>query len=82
VTDRTPAGAQAESIEAFLLEVSEVREHADGVTFVLTPEMLQDYAEWVAASEREAIAQALEAMPKHVTAAQAAGFVRRVRGEH
>lgn len=82
MTDRTPAGAQAESIEAFLLEVSEVREHADGVTFVLTPEMLQDYAEWVAASEREAIAQALEAMPKHVTAAQAAGFVRRVRGEH
>jgi hypothetical protein len=82
VTDRTPAGAEPESIEAFLLQVGEVREHADGVTFVLTPEMIQDYAEWVAASEREAIAQALESMPKHVTAAQAAGFVRRVRGEH
>ncbi len=82
MTSRIPAGAEPESIEAFLLQVGEVREHADGVTFIVTPEMLQDYAEWVAAAQREAIAQALEAMPVGVGAAAAAGWIRRLRGDH
>ncbi len=80
--DRTPLGATPDSLEEWLRATAEVREHAAGVTFIVTPEALQDYAEWVAAAQREAIAIALESLPERVSAAAAAGFVRRLRGVH
>lgn len=80
--DRTPTGAQTELIEDWLARVGEVREHPHGFAVVLTPELLRDYAEWVAACQREAVAQVLERMPDGVWAKHCGNAVRRMRGEH
>ncbi len=80
--DRTPFGAQTEIIEDWLQRMGEVQEHPHGVTVLLTPELLRDYAEWVAACQREAIAQVLECMPEGVWARHCGDAVRRMRGEH
>lgn len=80
--DRTPMGAQMDVIEAWLQSVGEVQEHSNGFTVALTTEMLRDYAEWVAAFQREMIAQVLEAMDDDVQANCCADAVRRMRAEH
>jgi hypothetical protein len=80
--DRTPVGAQTEMIEDWLRRVGNVQEHSHGFTVVLTPDLLRDYAEWVAACQREAIAQVLEHMPDGAWAKHCASAVRRMRGEH
>lgn len=82
MTDRTPLGVGAATLEDWLRAAGEVRESSDGITFIVTSEALQDYAEWVAAAQREAIAVALESLPERVAARTAAGFIRRLRGEH
>ena len=48
----------------------------------LTPEALRDFAEWVAAFQREAIAQTLITMPDGVWAKHCADAVRTMRAEH
>lgn len=81
-TDRTPIGAQTDMIEDWLARVGDVQEHPHGFTVVLTPELLRDYAEWVAACQRECIAQVLEGMPDGAWAKHCASAVRQMRGEH
>ena len=54
--DRTPSGAHLEMIEDWLRRCGTVRETPDGWVVQLSPELLRDYAEWVAAAQREAIA--------------------------
>lgn len=80
--DRTPTGAQLEVIEDWLRSVGEVRHNPHGFTVVLTPELLRDFAEWVAAVQRETIAQILEQMPEGTRAAHAAEAVRTMRADH
>lgn len=80
--ERTPIGAQADVIEEWLQRVGEVRHHNNGFTVVLTPELLRDYAEWVAACQREAIAQVLERMPDGTWAKHCGAAVRQMRAEH
>ena len=79
---RTPLGAQTDMIEEWLARVGEVREHNNGYTIVLTPELLRDYAEWVAACQREVIAQTLERMDDGVWAKHCGVAVRQMRAEH
>lgn len=80
--DRTPIGAQVAEIEDWLFNVGRVQENPDGVTVVLTTDMLRDYAEWVAALQREMIAQVLDAMDDGVWANHCGDAVRRLRAEH
>jgi hypothetical protein len=80
--DRTPVGAQTDMIEDWLQRVGQVQHHSQGFTVHLTPELMRDYAEWVAACQREAIAQVLECMPEGTLAKHCASAVRRMRGEH
>lgn len=80
--DRTPFGAQTELIEEWLQKVGEVRHHKRGFTVVLTTELLRDYAEWVAACQRESIAQVLELMDDGVWAKHCGDAVRQMRAEH
>lgn len=80
--DRTPIGAQIDVIEAWLKSVGQVLEHPNGITIALTTEMLRDYAEWVAAYQRETIAQVLESMDDGVWANCCADAVRNMRAEH
>ena len=82
ITDRTPFGAQTEAIEEWLQHVGEVRHHANGFTVVLTTDLLREYAEWVAACQREAIAQVLERMPDGTWAKHCGAAVRQMRAEH
>lgn len=80
--DRTPIGAQTDMIEEWLMRVGEAQEHTNGYTILLTPELMRDYAEWVAACQREAIAQAIERMPDGVWAKHCGDAVRRMRADH
>ncbi len=80
--DRTPIGAEMEVIEDWLQRFGDVQETPSGLAVTLTPELLQDYAEWVAACQRECIAQVLELMPESASAKHCADAVRRMRGEH
>jgi hypothetical protein len=80
--DSTPVGARIETTEDWLRAFGEVQEHAFGSTVTLTSELLSDYAEWVAACQRECIAQVLETMPEGVRARHCADTIRRMRGEH
>jgi hypothetical protein len=82
VKDLTPVGARIETIEDWLRAFGDVRESDCGFTVVLTPDLLSDYAEWVAACQRECIAQVLETMPEGMRARHCADFVRQMRGEH
>ncbi len=82
VKDLTPVGARIETIEDWLRAFGDVREHERGFTVVLTPELLSDYAEWVAACQRQCIAQVLEVMPEGMRARHCADVVRQMRGEH
>ena len=81
--DRTPTGARTDVIEDWLQRVGELQESTDGRLIVaLTPEALRDFAEWVAAFQREAIAQTLITMPDGVWAKHCADAVRTMRAEH
>ena len=80
--DRTPFGVQTEAIEEWLQKVGEVQHHPQGVTVVLTTEMMREYAEWVAACQRECIAQVLETMPDGTWAKHCGDAVRQMRAEH
>jgi len=80
--DRTPIGAQVEVIEDWLTSVGKVQESQSGRTVVLTTEMLCDYAEWVAAWQREMIAQTLDTMDDGIWANCCGDAVRRMRAEH
>lgn len=80
--DRTPIGAQTDMIEEWLMRVGEAQEHTNGYTILLTPELMRDYAEWVAACQREAIAQVIERMPDGVWAKHCGDAVRRMRADH
>jgi predicted amidohydrolase len=80
--DPTPLGARQETIERWLRSVGAVHEDAAGVTVVITPEVLSDFAKWVTAVQREVIAQQLEALPAHTIAARCADHVRSLRAEH
>lgn len=77
-----PAAIDIESIEDWLLEFCDVKETQDGFSASLTPEMIQDYSEWVAACQREIVAQMLETMPANVSAKDAAKIIRRMRAPH
>jgi hypothetical protein len=80
--DLTPIGARIETIEDWLRAFGDVQEDAFGSIITLTPDLLSEYAEWVAACQRECIAQALEAMPEGMRARHCADVVRQMRGEH
>jgi hypothetical protein len=80
--ERTPVGAQTDMIEDWLKRVGTVQENPNGFTVFLTPDLLRDYAEWVAACQREAIAQVLEGMPDGMWAKHCGAAVRQMRGEH
>jgi hypothetical protein len=80
--DRTPPGATLEFIEDWLRRVGSVQETDTGFVVQLTPDMLRDYAEWVAAVQREAIAQTLERMPDGTWAKHCAQAIRNMRAEH
>lgn len=81
-SEPTQLSTQAEAVEEWLMRVGEIREHDSGCTVMLTPEMIRDYAEWVSAYQREAIAQVLEQMGDGVWAKHCGETVRRMRAEH
>lgn len=80
--DRTPSGAHLEMIEDWLRRCGTVQETSEGWVVRLTPEMLRDYAEWVAAAQREAIAATLEQMPEGTLAKHCAHVIRHMRADH
>lgn len=80
--DRTPAGARIAAVEEWLGRVGVSQNTPEGSVVRITPEMLCDFAEWVAAAQREAIAQALESMPDGTWAKHCADAVRTLRAEH
>lgn len=80
--DRTPSGAHLEMIEDWLRRCGTVRETPDGWVVQLSPELLRDYAEWVAAAQREAIAATLEQMPEGTLAKHCAHVIRHMRADH
>lgn len=71
-----------EVVEDWLRQFGDTVEHPGGITVMLTPELLRDYAEWVAAYQRECIAQVLEHMDDGIWAKHCGSAVRRMRGEH
>lgn len=80
--DRTPRGAHLDMIEDWLRRCGSVKETPEGWVVQLTPEMLRDYAEWVAAAQREAIASTLEQMPDGTLAKHCGAVIRRMRADH
>ena len=80
--DRAPIGTETEVIEDWLRQVGEMQETAHGLSVVLTTELLREYAEWVAACQRECIAQVLERMPDGYWANNCADAVRQMRAQH
>lgn len=80
--DRTPVGAETGVIEEWLRQVGEVQETQHGLSVVLTTELLREYAEWVAACQRECIAQVLERMPDGYWANNCAAAIRTMRAQH
>ena len=80
--DRTPRGAHLDMIEDWLQRCGSVKETPEGWIVQLTPEMLRDYAEWVAAAQREAIASTLEQMPDGTLAKHCGAVIRRMRADH
>ena len=80
--DRTPIGAEIEVIEDWLHRFGDVQETPSGLAVTLTPELLRDYAEWVAACLRECIAQVLESMDDGVWANHCGPAIRQMRGDH
>lgn len=80
--DHNPFGMRPEAIEDWLQRVGAFQEHGSGMTLYLTTEIMRDYAEWVAAWQREMIAQMLEVMPDDVIANRCGDAVRQMRAEH
>lgn len=76
--DRAPPGVSAAVVEAMLRAAPT---DAFGQP-MLTPAALLDMFEWVAAAQREVIAQVLEGMPDGVAANKCGTAVRRMRSEH
>ena len=70
----------SEHIEEWLSRCAEVRD--DGCTLVITPEMLQNFAECVAAYQRELVAQMMEAKPDGVWANTCGNNIRTLRASH
>jgi hypothetical protein len=69
--------------EALLLKIVGEERDIDGVVcVVVTKESLGDFAEYVGALQREAIAGWLEAYPLRLSNAEAARHIRTLRAEH
>lgn len=77
-TDRAPPGVSAAALEA-MLRAAPTDAHG---TPMITPAALLDMFEWVAAAQRELIANVLETMPDGVLANKCGAAVRRIRAEH
>ncbi len=82
IGNRTPWGAHPDIVDHWLHQVAAIHQDGDGLTAVITPEMLVDFAEWVAAAQRETIAQILECMPETTQARHCAAAVRNMRAQH
>lgn len=79
---RTPPGIGPEAIESWLRRAGEIRATEDGYSLVIDTEAMQNFAEYVAAAQREVIAQVLEGMPDGVAANMCGAAVRRMRAQH
>jgi hypothetical protein len=75
--------ASEKASKDLLLEIVGEEHTVKGVACVLvTKDSLSDFAEYVGALQREAIAEWLEEQPHSVTNAEAAQRIRTLRAEH